>query len=173
MIELRRAEPDDAVGMAAVHVGAWRSAYAGILPDDYLARLSLPRQAHGYLEGITGGRAAYVAVAEHQVIGFVTADRSGAGLADGEIHTLYVHDDWREQGVGRRLVQRAAARLARAGCRSVFVWVLRDNPSRWFYQRLGGRKAAESTVPVAGKTFAQTAYVWNPIELLLPAPAQS
>ncbi|MBV9785789.1 MAG: GNAT family N-acetyltransferase, partial [Acidisphaera sp.] len=40
MIAIRRARPADAAAIAAVHVAAWRSAYPGILPDTYLARLS-------------------------------------------------------------------------------------------------------------------------------------
>ena len=40
MITVRRARPSDAGAIAAVHVAAWRSAYPGILPDGYLARLS-------------------------------------------------------------------------------------------------------------------------------------
>lgn len=172
MIRIRRAAAADAVGMAEVHVGVWRSAYAGILPDDYLARLSVPRHALYYQTGIQAGHAAYVAEAEGEVVGFATASRASAALADGEIETLYVADDWREQGVGRALMQSAASRLARGGCRSAYLWVLRDNPSRWFYQRLGGRRAADSQTLVAGVAIPKTAYVWDPIELLLPTPAQ-
>ncbi len=51
--------------------------------------------------------------------------------------------------------------------------MLRDNPSRWFYQHLGGRRAADGRTVVAGVTIPKTAYVWDPIELLLPTPAPS
>lgn len=173
MIEVRAALPADAAGIAAVHVPAWRSTYAGILPDPVLTRLSLARQSAHYQHSILTGHAAFVAEAEGRVVGFVTADRTRSKLAEGEIETLYVLDDWRDRGLGRALIQRAAARLAEAGCRSVFVWVLRDNPSKWFYQRLGGRPAAELQVMVGGVPIPQTAYVWEPIELLLPAPAKS
>ena len=53
------------------------------------------------------------------------------------------------------------------------VWVLRDNPSRWFYQRLGGRSVAEQTIQIAGQAVAQTAFVWDPIEQLLAASPQA
>ncbi|GAC1345618.1 MAG: GNAT family N-acetyltransferase [Acetobacteraceae bacterium] len=173
MIRVRRAVPDDAAGIAAVHVGAWRSAYAGLLPEDFLTGLSLPRQAMMYQAGIVAGRVACVAEDSDRIIGFSTAGRARAALADGEIETLYVLDDWRERGIGRSLLQSSARRLVRAGCRSAFVWVLRDNPSRWFYQHLGGRQAAESMVHVAGAAIPQTAYVWDPIDLLLTTPAKS
>jgi len=169
---IRPARLADASGIAAVHVPAWRSAYAGILPDAVLTRLSIPRQALYYQHGMIRGCAAYVAEAQGRIVGFVTADAARRSLGDGEVETLYVLDDWREQGLGRALLQRAAGRLKEAGCRNLFLWVLRDNPSKWFYQRLGGRHAMESHVMVGGVPIPQTAYVWDPIDLLLPTPAR-
>ncbi len=119
------------------------------------------------------GHPCIVAELGGEIIGYTTAGRRRQALADGEIETLYVLDDWREQGIGRALMQAAARRLARGGCRSAFLWVLRDNPSRWFYQHLGGRPAAEGQTAIAGTTVPKTAYVWDPIELLLPTPTHS
>lgn len=170
-----------------MHVSVWRSAYPGILPDRYLAALSVPRQAAYYEAAIRGGTAVFVASATGtdvppgsgaRVVGFATAGRArgneiaGRRLADGEVETLYVLDDFRERGAGRRLLRAAAAHLAEAGCRSVFLWVLRDNPSRWFYARLGGKPAAEAMICVGGQPVAQTAFVWDPIEKLLAASPQ-
>ena len=98
---VRPARPDDAAGIAAVHVAAWQGAYAGILPQAYLAGMSLMRQAAYYHARILAGPGVFVAAAP-SVVGFATAGRPRTrGLGDGEIETLYVLDDWREQGVGR------------------------------------------------------------------------
>jgi ribosomal protein S18 acetylase RimI-like enzyme len=120
-----------------------------------------------------------VAGAGPRIIGFVTAGRArpsgeigGPRLGEGEVETLYVLDDWRERGIGRRLIRAAATHLAEAGCRSVFLWVLRDNPSKWFYQRLGGKPTAESSIRFAGRDVIQTAFVWDPIERLLASSPQ-
>ena len=179
MISLRRARTTDAAAIGAVHVAAWRSTYPGILPDEYLARLSAVRQASQYDLAIRAGTGVYVAAASGldvpagsgpRVIGFTTVGRARtAGLAEGEIETLYVLDDWRERGIGRRLMRAAAGHLAVAGCRSAYLWVLNDNPSRWFYTHLGGRAAAHGAVRVAGVPVQQTAYVWDPIEKLIAA----
>ena len=172
MITVRRARPGDAAAIGAIHVAAWRSTYAGILKNEYLARLSATRQAAGYGRAIVGGAGVFVALAPGaggvpRVVGFATAGRARSAVADGEVETLYVLDDFREQGGGRALLRAAAAHLAASGCRSVFLWVLRDNPSRWFYERLGGRVVAAGTVPVAGETIPQDAFAWDPIERLL------
>jgi hypothetical protein len=38
---VRAARPEDARSVAEVHVASWRHAYRGLLPDDYLERLSV------------------------------------------------------------------------------------------------------------------------------------
>jgi GNAT superfamily N-acetyltransferase len=187
MIRIRRARPADASAIAAVHVASWRSTYAGVLPDGYLANLSILRIAAGYHRGMIErrhGAALFVAVAPAsaadeapRIIGFCSGRRLEAGsrapLAAGEVETLYVLDDWRDRGVGRRLMRAAAAHLSAIGCGSVLVWVLSANPSRWFYERLGGRCMANGTVSVGGQGVAQTALVWDPIERLLQATARA
>jgi GNAT superfamily N-acetyltransferase len=187
VITVRRARATDAISIGAVHVAAWRSAYPGILPDDFLARLSVPRQAAHYDAAIRSATGVFVATASgtdvptgsgSRIIGFATAGRARGGeftrrLAEGEVETLYVLDDWRERGVGRKLMRAAAAHLAEIGCKSCFLWVLRENPSRWFYQRLGGKPAAEAMIQFAGTKLPQTAFVWDPIERLLTASPQA
>ncbi len=186
MIAVRRARMSDAGAIGAVHVAAWRNTYPGILPDTYLADLSASRQALHYGEAIrSGSTAVFVAVASGadvprgsppRVVGFTTAGRarqSGpARLAEGEIETLYVLDDYRERGLGRALMRAAATALADNGCGSAYLWVLRDNPNRWFYRRMGGRAVAESVIRVAGQPVPQTAFLWDPIALLMQASPQ-
>jgi ribosomal protein S18 acetylase RimI-like enzyme len=173
MTVIRPALPADGAAIAAVHVAAWRSAYGGLLPDWTLTGLSTRREEAGYVRLIRGGGIVYVVEPPDDaddapaVVGFVTASRAARrAIADGEIETLYVLDDWREQGFGRALMRAAAADLAAAGCRSVFVWVLSGNHSRWFYERLGGVRAVEGSVRLGGREQRQTAFVWDPIDRL-------
>lgn len=185
MIAIRRARPADAIAIATVHVAAWRSAYANILPKDFLSRLSVPRQAAHYDATIRADIGVHVATASGldlgpdggmaRIVGFTTSAPTSApnALAASEIETLYVLDDWRDRGLGRRLMRASATHLASLGCGSTFLWVLRDNPSRWFYERLGGRSAAHSTTRVGGEHIPQTAYIWSPIEKLAQATSSA
>ena len=168
MSEIRPARAEDAGPIARVHVAAWRSAYAGILPDHALTGLSIQRHAMQYEADIRAGRGVFVAVQENAVIGFVTAGPARRrGIAEGEVETLYILDDHREQGLGRLLLRRAATYLAGRGATSLFLWVLQDNPSRWFYERLGGRAVQTSQTNVGGTEVQQVAYRWDPIDMLL------
>jgi GNAT superfamily N-acetyltransferase len=134
--------------------------------------------------GRRGGYAVFVAVAsgddapegsapdEATIIGFASGGRSRrGGLADGEINTLYLNEDYRDRGTGRRLMRAAAAHLRVVGCRSAMVWVLRDNPTQWFYRHLGGRVVARGQTRVGGQPVEQVAMLWEPIDTLLAATA--
>ena len=172
-VVVRRAVASDAPAIGAVHVATWRSTYPGILPESYLTRLSARREAAYYAAAIQADAGVFVAIAGDppRVIGFITTGLGrSTSVAEGEIQTLYVLDDFRDQGAGRRLMARGAAHLAGLGCRSAFLWVLEDNPSRWFYAHLGGRKVQEKKVGWAGVTLVTSAYVWSPIDLLLRPP---
>lgn len=172
MSTVRPARREDATQIGAVHVAAWRSAYAGILPDWTLTALSPARHAAQYDHLVRRGHILHVAVAEESVVGFVTAStRPRQPFAGSEIETLYVLDDYRDQGFGRALMRAAAESLAAAGAADTFLWVLSENPSRWFYERLGGQRVAEGEVRVGGVALAQTAYLWAPLTRMLAPEA--
>lgn len=184
MISIRRARAADAPAIGDIHAQVWRSSYAGILPDAYLAGLSATRLAGFYQRAVQDrrdGHAVFVAVAGgadapggggSTVVGFASGGRARrAGGAEGEVETLYLLEDWRERGAGRRLMRAMGAHLRAVGCRSAMLWVLRDNPSRWFYQRLGGKETAHEGIRVAGQGVEQVAFTWDPIESLLAATA--
>lgn len=187
MIAIRRARPSDAGAIGSVHAEVWRNTYAGVLPSQYLSGLSPFRLGQGYERGILDrreGHAVFVAVAsgsdltpgpmgvEAQVVGFVSGGRARRNaIAAGEVETIYLLEDWRDRAVGRRLMRAMGAHLRAVGCGSAMVWVLKDNPSRWFYERLGGRAAAREMTRFAGQNVEQMAYAWDPIEALLTATA--
>jgi L-amino acid N-acyltransferase YncA len=175
VINIRPARPADAPGIAAVHVASWRSTYAGVLPDAFRAELSTVRQSVYYEHTIRLGVGVQVAIlsAQHgtgsdRIVGFSSARRNyGRAVAEGEVETLYVLDDWKENGVGRLLLRASARHLAAIGCKSAFAWVLRDNPSIFFYEHLGGKRVASGTVQVGNASIAQSAFAWDPIERLI------
>ena len=150
MISLRKARVADAIAIGAVHVAAWRSTYPGILPDAFLAKMSVSRQAAYYDAAIRGGTGVTVATASGadvpagsgpRIIGFTTAGRArhaeiaGKRLAEGEVETLYVLDDWRERGVGRRLMRATPVGGFTSGCAASQSLNRRSRlPARWSHR---------------------------------------
>ena len=76
------------------------------------------------------------------------------------MHTLYVLADFRGLGIGKRLLSGLFGALTKKRYRSALVWVLTDNPARYFYAAMGGTPVAERDEALWGKTLRQTAYGW-------------
>jgi ribosomal protein S18 acetylase RimI-like enzyme len=77
------------------------------------------------------------------------------------VFTLYVAPDWQNQGIGRRLLIALFRRLVAAGRRSAILWVLRDNPSRFFYERLGAHQVRRKALAIDGTAIEAIAYGWE------------
>jgi ribosomal protein S18 acetylase RimI-like enzyme len=140
---LRSARPGDAGEIAAVHVGTWQHAYAGLLPDDFLAGLDINQRAGHWRARISEPRnGIFVLVFEQlgRVRGFVSGGPSRDGDAGGEVYAIYVDPVCQGQGAGTRLLAAAARGLAEARFTEARLWVLADNhPSRRFYESRGWR----------------------------------
>jgi GNAT superfamily N-acetyltransferase len=139
---LRRAEPQDAMAVARVHVRSWQAAYRTLLPDDYLDQLRPEDRAHGYdfasLDPLKPRT--IVAVEDGLIQGFVTtAPSRDLDLPDhGELWALYVDPELWGRGIGVALVSAARAGLVELGFRKAFLWALAGNVrADRFYQMDG------------------------------------
>ena len=166
-IIVRRGRADDAASIARVHVDSWRSTYAGMLPEDMPLKLSSADHEARLWRHVLGRfrRRHYVYVAEHEtdgVIGFISggpARESGLD-PEAEIYALYLLDEYQDEGIGRALFLRLATHLNREYGPSLVVWVLSENPSRYFYEAMGGRRIGRRTERMGSVEVQETAYGW-------------
>jgi ribosomal protein S18 acetylase RimI-like enzyme len=168
---MRRATPGDAAAIARIHVDAWRATYAGILPDAYLVGMRRMQQAAGWRRAIAGDRGARLTLVMEEagagIVGFVSGGpaRKGGlprgGGVRGEVYTLYVGGDWQGRGYGRALLYGVMASLFENDLGGVVVWVLEANPSRFFYEAMGGARLATRREMFAGADLAEIGYVWH------------
>ena len=171
-ITIRPARPGDARGIARLDVETWRATYAGVLSPAYLVGLSERRREAGWRSVILREpRDVRVAVdSVGAILGFGSCGPNrGDRFFAGEVFTLYVAPDWQNQGIGRRLLIALFRRLVAAGRNSAILWVLRDNPSRFFYERLGGHQVSRKSLAVGGTAIEATAYGWRNLPGFLAA----
>ncbi len=127
---------------AEVHVGSWRAAYRGLLPDAYLARLDPVGRAKRYSFADQGPEVPLtaVAVAGGMICGFATVGSARDADAEdaGELYAIYVDPPWWGRGVGRALVGEARRLLAERGHAEAVLWVLAGNSrAERFYRNDG------------------------------------
>ena len=172
-LHLRTARLEDSRDLARVHVETWRHTYAGMVPDQYLTSLTIDEKTQVWKQWI--GRAdkhESILLVETQpgkdsgeasrIIGFGHAgpSRDRDLPFQGEVYTLYVDVDWQGRGIGRQLLGCLFRDLLAMGMDTALIWVLADNPSRFFYEAMGGQRIAERQEQFAGALLEEIAYGW-------------
>jgi ribosomal protein S18 acetylase RimI-like enzyme len=172
MIGIRPATPSDAFAIAHVHVETWRATYPTLLPHEYLAKnLSIDTRAIYWQRALQAGdahEAVFVAAEGYDIVGFcsvgparkIPSTARPQGGKYGEVFTLYVLPDYHEQGIGRMLLANGFAELVERGFEAALLWVVSGNPSRFFYEAMGGKPIGSDVEKFAGAPIEEICYAW-------------
>jgi GNAT superfamily N-acetyltransferase len=169
---IRPAREADAGAIAHVHVDTWRTTYAGLIPDEFLARLNYERRESQWRAVLSNPDSAeWVYVAEDdagEIVGFASGGPERSGDADykGELYAIYVLAASQGKGIGRALTHAHVQRQLEAGLTSMLVWVLAENPSCAFYESLGGQPVRERQETVGDTAIMEVGYGWMDIRPL-------
>jgi L-amino acid N-acyltransferase YncA len=131
-ILIRKAELEDAGGIAKVHVDSWRTTYKGIVPETFLESLSYENRELIWKNGIKENHV-YIPENENgQVIGFSTGGKERTGKYEtytGELNSIYLLKEYQGQGIGRSLFQAVVDDLKVLSLfRALGLHALNDNP---------------------------------------------
>ncbi|WP_245721669.1 GNAT family N-acetyltransferase [Nocardia crassostreae] len=161
---IRDGVPGDADAVAAMHTASWRTAYAGMMPDDYLNGPLLEERLSLWRTRLTsGGGPGHLLIAETRSVmaGFVYL----IPRPDGRvlIDNLHVEPTRKRSGLGGKLLRRAFdwAGATHPGS-TVYLEVLAANlPAIAFYERHGGVRTAHRTaVFPQGFELEEFEYTW-------------
>jgi L-amino acid N-acyltransferase YncA len=172
-MKIRLATPADAMDIANIHVETWRTTYRGMMPDSLLDNLSLATRGNfwlGYLNNPPEGAFVYVAEDDAgNIAGFANAGPPRPEVKDfaGELYALYILKEQQGKGTGRALMQATARDLEARGVKSMMLWVFKENePSRRFYEALGGQLLDELQFEISGVPLTAVGYGWHDISVL-------
>jgi ribosomal protein S18 acetylase RimI-like enzyme len=103
------------------------------------------------------------------IIGFASggSERSGDPVYSGQVYAIYLLESWQGQGIGRQLTITLVRQLIQRGFMSLLIWVMADNPSRLFYEALGGQRVRERREMTGGVEVMDVAYGWLDARLLI------
>jgi GNAT superfamily N-acetyltransferase len=95
-------------------------------------------------------------------VGFASGgpERSGDSVYTGEVYAIYLLASWQGQGIGRQLIATVVRQLIQRGFTSLLIWVLVDNPSRRFFEALGGQPVRDRLEMTGGVEVKDVAYGW-------------
>lgn len=138
-VSLRPATAADLAAITAVFRACWRDSYAAVLPAALVAVMTDARAEALWNDALSGAGTVLVAVDEDdRLLGVSRYAPDGDGA--GTVRSLYVAPWAQRLGVGRKLLEAAAAALDACGAHPVRLWVFADNaPAIAFYRRQGWR----------------------------------
>jgi L-amino acid N-acyltransferase YncA len=117
--KVRKANAEDASGIALVHMRLWQVAYRGHMPDEFLDSLDAEKRTNMWRE-LTQNPDKMVFVAEdseNNVVGFSALGPSRDPDADpntAEVSAIYVHPEKWEKGIGRALLSASLVKFESA-----------------------------------------------------------
>lgn len=168
---IRRAQISDAEGIAKVHVDSWRTTYKNIIPDSFLAKLSYEQRTELWKRNIaqTGN---YVFVAESptgEIVGFADCGKRKENLIpnSGDLTSIYLLVQYQGQGIGKKLMKQLFLQFQELGYDTVFVEVLEDNKTRYFYEAFGAKFLKSETIKMGGKELELLIYQWEGLDEVL------
>lgn len=137
-MEIRYLSPnDDLYEVSSVYEKSWKSAYKGILPQNYLESIPTGRWA----ESVNRNGMYNLVVTENgHITGTCGFCRSRwENYSDyGEIVSLYFLPEYTGKGLGKYLLDKAVEELEKMGYKSIILWVLEENfRARKFYEKNG------------------------------------
>lgn len=167
-MKIREANVTDAEGIARVHVDCWRTTYKDIVPKEFLNKLSYENRTQLWIQNISN-ETNYVFVAERdgKIVGFTDGGKEKSGEYPGymaDITTLYILEEFQGLGMGRQLLQQVFLKLKENNMTSALVWVLEDNPSKYFYEAMGAKVIEnQKDITIGGKQLNLIGYGWGNI----------
>lgn len=171
-LTIRAADPADAPAIARVHRESWQTTYAGILPLEVInGQAGRKSEAlwRRRLTLATTGEATWLAERKGGIVGFASCGDARHRLEglEAEIYALYVLQPHQRRGVGRELVRACARHFVRNGHFGFYLWVLKANRARLFYEALGGAEIAQKSERLGLHSFVEIAYGWHDLTGLI------
>ena len=151
---IERASYNDADKVGEVHSTAWKSAYRGIFPNEYIEKDSAQTRKNEFLNSIKDDHCTYLLLKDSdRTVGIV---KIRDNTTDVEIESIYILEDYRGNGLGKACIDYIRSNWSD---KNVYLWVLEVNTkARSFYERNGFVFTGDERTIVRGESFIQYRY---------------
>lgn len=165
---IRSAIVDDAKQIAKVRIDTWRTAYKGMLSEEYLNSMDYEEREKKFRKFLEENNQnkfinVYEDVKTNEVVGFIWFGIPREDLEfDSEIYALYVYDSFQKQGIGKQLINFAIGKFKEMGREKMILWAIKENlNARKFYERMGGKLTKEKVNSINGQDVNECAYAFD------------
>lgn len=162
----------ETVEMADIKIDSWQDDYRNIVPDKVLIDLEREETAKSLEDWLFADcddiRLGYGGFLDNRLVGYITASLTEEVDADydGEVNNLFVAKKYRGQGLGLRLLLRAALEFKENQFTSLILYSWRATASNDYYRKLGGRVVKEEIQVCGGENLTADIFAWQLEELI-------
>lgn len=158
---IRKANVSDAKRIVYINVIDWKKEYKNIFPKEFLDGLD-PKSEKNIKRCIEDINQYIVYELNKKVVGFIKYGINKKGYDDSyaEIHMLYVDNNYKQKGIGTKLVNYVFNKL-RNDYKHVLISTLKENSANIFYKKIGGKKICESKFIISDKIYLENVYVYD------------
>lgn len=162
-MEIRRVtDADDFEKIGNIYAQSWKTAYRGIVSQNFLDALSGSRWAPMLAQREYG---AYVVLDNGAYVGTSSfhAARDAKMKGWGEIISIYLLPEYFGKGYATPLLQAVVADLSSQGFEHIYLWVLEENArARRFYENNGFRCTSDTAnIELGGKELVEVRYIYG------------
>jgi ribosomal protein S18 acetylase RimI-like enzyme len=128
---------DDKKAISRIYEESWKTAYNGIIPQDYLESIPEGRWVNN-LEKPEWNTMVCIENGSYIGTSSFCKSRFKEYPDEGEIISIYFLPEYWGKGYGKKLFEAVLDELKKLGFEAVFLWVLEDNiRARSFYESVG------------------------------------
>ena len=165
-IIIRNAKKEDLWSVSSINVKAWKSAYRGIVDDEFLNDLKVEDKYNKILKEYNG-KGIIIAEINNEVVGFCRYTINNLfsqdlNDIDCELCAIYVKPDMKRQGIGKTLFYYVTKEQKENNNKNMILWCLKENyNSRKFYEKMGGILYGEKEIEIGEKKYKEVGYRYD------------
>ena len=164
-ITIRNIIEEDIPAVVDIQIDGWRTAYKGIIDDEFLNSLDKEKQIERRKKDYKDGPF-IVSIVNNEIVGFCryydsVLSEDGDNF-DCELMALYVKPELKKQGIGKSMFDYVVDDLKAKEKTKMIIWCLKDNyPSRAFYEKMGGSIVGEHEIEIGGKAYQEVGFGYD------------
>lgn len=167
-VNIRKATLDDINTISNIYALSWKSAYKGLVPQEYLDELKNTFWVSSFQNWINNNTLTAQLICEDELpVGCIAYGKArDDNFANwGEIKSFYLLPDRFRKGYGKKLLQTAIFDMKTNGYENFYLWMLKENyKARNFYESNGFICSNEEcTCEILQKQLVEVRYILTEI----------
>ena len=165
-IIIRNVKQEDLWAVSSIVVEGWKSAYRGIIDDEFLDSLKVEDNYNKRLKDYQEN-GFIVAEIDNEVVGFCRYTINNlfsqdVKYIDCELCAIYVKPELQRQGIGKALFNYVIQEQKKNNNKNMILWCLKENyNARKFYEKMGGNLYGKNEIKKGGKKYKEVGYRYD------------